>query len=417
MARVFEAMQKYGRTTAAEGDYANTFLQFYDFENEAGPDEQIRISQPETVTPDSPLMTDYAEPGIRYAGQHDLEDGCVLELDEPALTAAAAEASEPAWLDEEPLQHLWEYPEAPLSNQQFQPAGEVTVEAAAVGDAIETEVITEPSVEPQAETFEAAAAEDCEPVNELVPEPESAETPVEIEAQAEVAMIEAQAEVAMTAPAVEVETALAPAAASTALVPMTPQELMSNALPVHVRDEFRRLRSSLLLAADAQQLQVLMVCGVEPGDGGSFVARHLSLLLAEFEQINVGRFELHDQMPTGEESDVSPESYQLALRRTPLPNLREIATTQGTVTLSELLRVCDTRTMISMLKSRFDFVLIDAPAVTSNPDTALLASQVDGVILVAQQDETPCHALAAARAALQNAKANVLGVVLNRRRK
>lgn len=409
MARVFEAMQKYGRTSATEGDYASTFLQFYDFENEAGPDAPASVSQPEAVMGDHPVMTDYAEPGIRYAGQSDIEEGCVLDLDETMLAADQVEASEPAWVDEEPLQHLWEYPEAQLSNQQFQPAGEVAVAAEAVCDAIETEAIAEPAVEIQAESVAAVTmAEACEPVSDFVPEPEPVEPPVDVATQDELAM---------TAPAVETEAVLEQAAASTALVPATPHELVINSLPAHVRDEFRRLRSSLLLAADAQQLQVMMVCGVEPGDGGSFVARHLSLLLAEFDKINVGRFELNDQTPAEEQSYVSPENYQLALRRTPLPNLREIATTQGRVTLSELLRVCDTRTMISMLKSRFDFVLIDAPAVTANPDTALLASQVDGVILVAQQDETRCHALAAARAALQNAKANVLGVVLNRRRK
>ncbi len=205
--------------------------------------------------------------------------------------------------------------------------------------------------------------------------------------------------------------------AVTALAPLAPSLVVST-LPDTVREEFRRLRSSLLLAAENQQLQILMVCGIEAGDGASFVTRNLSLLLAEFDRINVARFELSGLMPEDRDAaDQVTENYQMKLRRTEMPNLREILTTQGAVTLSELLRTCDTRAMISMLRERFDFVLIDAPAITANPDTALLASQVDGVILVAQQDETKCNSLAAARSTLQNARANILGVVLNRRKK
>lgn len=188
-------------------------------------------------------------------------------------------------------------------------------------------------------------------------------------------------------------------------------------LPGSVRDEFRRLRSSLLLAAEAQQLQVLMVCSVAAGNGASFVSQNLSLLLAEFDKINVARFELSNGMsPQRDSQSVTADSFQLKLARTEKPNLREIGTADGMVTLNELLRTCDTRRMMERLRERFDFVLIDAPAITDNPDTALLASQVDGVILVAQQNETSCDALEAARTALQNAQAKILGVVLNRRR-
>ncbi|HZS03658.1 MAG TPA: CpsD/CapB family tyrosine-protein kinase [Blastocatellia bacterium] len=204
----------------------------------------------------------------------------------------------------------------------------------------------------------------------------------------------------------------------TALVPAQLPSLVVSTLPEGVREEFRRLRSTLLLAAESQQLQVLLVCGIESGDGASFVARNLSLLLAEFDKINVARFELSGLVAEGREpASPAAESFKLTLRRTALPNLRDISTSQGTVTLGELLRTCDVRAMIGLLKSRFDFVLIDAPAVTASADTALLASQVDGVILVAQQDETKCNSLAAARAELQNARANVLGVVLNKKRK
>jgi Mrp family chromosome partitioning ATPase len=188
-------------------------------------------------------------------------------------------------------------------------------------------------------------------------------------------------------------------------------------LPPELREEFGRLRSALMLAAESQRLQVVIVCGVAPGDGASFVARNLSLLLAEFNKLNVARFEVtaaeaSSTIINGSASD----SYQLTLRRTEVPNLREIAGAHGNVALQDLLRLCDLPAMMEKLRSRFDFVLIDAPAVTAHPEVALLAGQADAVVLVAQQDETKCAGLEAARATLASARAQVLGVVLNRRR-
>jgi len=191
-----------------------------------------------------------------------------------------------------------------------------------------------------------------------------------------------------------------------------------NPMPQELREEFRRLRGSVLLAAESRRLQVVLVCGVEPGDGASFVAGNLSLALAEFDKLNVGRFELAGEATCApvEVSSQAQEGYQLTLRRTEIPNLREITTPQGGIKLHDLLRLCDIPAMVEKLRSRFDYVLIDAPAVTAHAEVVLLASQVDAVILVAQQDETKHAQLEAARSALEGARAQVLGVVLNRRR-
>jgi protein-tyrosine kinase len=186
-------------------------------------------------------------------------------------------------------------------------------------------------------------------------------------------------------------------------------------LPLELSDEFKRLRNAVLLAAETPGPQVLLVCGVEPGDGASFVTSHLGLALAEFDKLQVARFEIA-AAASGEIGESAGDSYQVTLQRTEVPNLRVVASPQGNVALRDLLRLCDLPAMMEKLRSRFDYVLIDAPAVTAHPEVALLAAQANGVILVAQQDETKCLRIEAARGALQSAQAKVLGVVLNRRR-
>jgi hypothetical protein len=189
-------------------------------------------------------------------------------------------------------------------------------------------------------------------------------------------------------------------------------------VPRQLQEEFRRLRSAVMLAAESQRLQIVLICSVEPGDGASFVAENLSLTLAEFDKLNVARFRLSkDTAEAADEAyEEATESYQLSLRRTELPNLREITGPTGYLTLHDLLRLCDIPVMIEKLRARFDYVLIDAPAITTHSEVALLAAHLDGVILVARKDETRHECLTSARAALQKARAKVLGVVLNRRR-
>ena len=65
------------------------------------------------------------------------------------------------------------------------------------------------------------------------------------------------------------------------------------------------------------------------------------------------------------------------------------------------------------MRKVFDLVVIQAPSITTNPDVALLAAAVDGVILVATENVTPYASMEAATKRLRAAKARILGVTLN----
>ena len=65
------------------------------------------------------------------------------------------------------------------------------------------------------------------------------------------------------------------------------------------------------------------------------------------------------------------------------------------------------------MSKRADFVICDSSPVLLIPDNLLLASAVDGVILVAKAGSTGFRDLARAENLLEGAGAKVLGVVLN----
>ena len=71
---------------------------------------------------------------------------------------------------------------------------------------------------------------------------------------------------------------------------------------------------------------------------------------------------------------------------------------------------------VATAKQRYDFTIVDSPALTFSRDAFHLASLVDGVILVVLAGKTPEKAVREAHDRLVKVNATVLGVVFNRYR-
>lgn len=70
--------------------------------------------------------------------------------------------------------------------------------------------------------------------------------------------------------------------------------------------------------------------------------------------------------------------------------------------------------VLENLKKSYDYLLLDSPPVVAVTDPALLSRYVDGTILVIDFGHVPEEMAQKARDQLQNVKANILGVVINR---
>lgn len=72
------------------------------------------------------------------------------------------------------------------------------------------------------------------------------------------------------------------------------------------------------------------------------------------------------------------------------------------------------RDFITSLEEHFDIILVDAPPALAVTDASVLASYLDGVILIAASGQAPLEQVVAAKEQLLKVKANILGVVLNK---
>jgi Mrp family chromosome partitioning ATPase len=70
------------------------------------------------------------------------------------------------------------------------------------------------------------------------------------------------------------------------------------------------------------------------------------------------------------------------------------------------------RDLLKLVKTNFDYIIIDAPPVMPVTDPSVIGSQVDGILMVIQAGRTQRQVVQHAKRLLDQARARVLGYVL-----
>lgn len=79
---------------------------------------------------------------------------------------------------------------------------------------------------------------------------------------------------------------------------------------------------------------------------------------------------------------------------------------------AELLGSVKMRNMVSLLRTKYDYVIFDTPPIISVTDAGLLGAQTDGVIMVIQAERTQKGIVEHAENLLKQAQAKMLGYIL-----
>ncbi len=106
--------------------------------------------------------------------------------------------------------------------------------------------------------------------------------------------------------------------------------------------------------------------------------------------------------------------FEEAVRPTTRNNLNLLTSGAATGGVFQLFGADRMAGLLADLAPRFQYIVLDAPPVLSHPETAILGSHVDGVVLVVRALRTRREAVARARDTLVKSGCNVIGIVLNR---
>jgi non-specific protein-tyrosine kinase len=110
---------------------------------------------------------------------------------------------------------------------------------------------------------------------------------------------------------------------------------------------------------------------------------------------------------------LSPEDAPIPLQETGVPGLRLLASGPLPPRPADILGSRRMEAVIARLRDEADIVLFDTPPVVAVTDAAVLATRMDGVLLVFQAGKTSRERGRQARQILDKVKANIVGVVLN----
>jgi capsular exopolysaccharide synthesis family protein len=189
------------------------------------------------------------------------------------------------------------------------------------------------------------------------------------------------------------------------------------------REQYRRLAATLYHLQADTNLKVLMIASAGPGEGKTLTAVNLSLTLSESYRRSVllidadlRRPSLHkafqvDGSPGLMEGMVAGDDWKIPLHQI-TPRLRLLTGGKPSTDPMFGLTSARMRTLIEEARETFAWVIVDTPPVGLLTDANLLATMVDGAVLVVKAGETSYDQVRRAIDALGPGK--LLGVVLNR---
>ncbi len=190
-------------------------------------------------------------------------------------------------------------------------------------------------------------------------------------------------------------------------------------------EAYRHLRTSLLFSSAGKPPQTMLVTSSQPSEGKTTTAINTAITLAQsgadvvLIDCDLRRPRLHNHFgltnSTGLTNYLSGERNTENLLKTfpNLPKLKIITSGPIPPNPAELLSSNEMKNLLQFLKGNYQHVVIDSPPAISFTDAAILATLVDGVVLVAMAGKSSIHLMRRFKQRLANIGARVYGVVLN----
>lgn len=191
-----------------------------------------------------------------------------------------------------------------------------------------------------------------------------------------------------------------------------------------VAEAFRRIRTNLQFSAPAERQRSVLVTSPHPGDGKTSVACNLAMAVAQGERrvllvdANFRRPGLHkvfDQIAGPGLSNLLVGDGTLAsyVMKTDTPALDLLGSGPVPPNPAELLGGEHCRAFLQEAISKYDQVIIDTAPVLLASDALVLATAVDGVILVVRANRNSRGIARRACRLLTDVRAHLFGAVLN----
>ncbi len=188
---------------------------------------------------------------------------------------------------------------------------------------------------------------------------------------------------------------------------------------------YRVLRTNLQYNGTDRSCNVVMTTSASPQEGKSVIAANLAVAMAQSGQqvilvdADLWRPVQHEIFKLKNEPGLTTlvqggVTLAEALQAGPIENLRVLPAGPLPPNPTDLLSSRRMQVVIAALKQQADVVIFDSPPVAADADAQILATRVDGVLLVVDSGRTRRAAVRRSRDALAAVGAHLPGIALNR---
>ena len=192
-----------------------------------------------------------------------------------------------------------------------------------------------------------------------------------------------------------------------------------------IGEAYRTIRTNIQFSMPKGQLRTMLITSTGPEEGKSTTTSNLAITMAEsgnrvlLIDADLRKSVVHKmfQLPNLKGlTNVLAEDldYREVLRTTKVQGIDILTGGPKPPNPSELLGSEKMRTFLESLKKDYDIIILDTPPVLPVTDAAILASQVDGVVIVSSYGHTTFDGLDRTKVQLENVGAKILGVILNK---
>ncbi|MBU0731020.1 MAG: polysaccharide biosynthesis tyrosine autokinase [Proteobacteria bacterium] len=201
------------------------------------------------------------------------------------------------------------------------------------------------------------------------------------------------------------------------------ETLVRNDPKSQLAENYRSIRSQVLLSSADHPPKSILFCSGSPGEGKTTTVANFASILALTNSsvliidCDMRKPRLHKiyEIPNsmGLSNYLTGTCDEAPIIAAPGQNFHIIPSGPIPPNPSELMTSGRMRQLLNEMKAQYDFVLFDSPPVMGVTDSQILSSLVDGTILVVRAGKTTWEQLHHTAKMFNNVKAQLLGVVLN----
>jgi capsular exopolysaccharide synthesis family protein len=193
-----------------------------------------------------------------------------------------------------------------------------------------------------------------------------------------------------------------------------------------ITEELKNMKLNIRSKSDQKNIRTILFTSSIPGEGTSTILVNFAKEIATNGEsvivvdTNLRNPTLHKLMNV-ENIDGIAEIIEKrkplieTINKTDTENMQIITCGKQSESTLTALSTETIKPIINELKSHADWILFDSPAIQKYSDAALLANEVDGVIMVIQAEKTKWEVAQSARDNIRKGKTEILGAILNKK--